>query len=79
MSWGVSTDTHLAGYRVYRSTDGVSWQIVASTTGTTASNTQSKGLASVRFYVKAYDKAGNQSNATNTISLSKNLAACARA
>ena len=50
----------------------VSWQIVASTTGTTATNTHSKGLASVRFYVKAYDKAGNESNATNTITLSKN-------
>ena len=72
MSWGASTDTHLVGYRVYRSTDGVSWQIVVSTTGTTAGDVHSKGLASVRFYVKAYDKAGNESNATNTITLSKN-------
>jgi hypothetical protein len=72
LSWGASSDAHLVGYRVYRSTDGTTWQTVATTTATTASNTQSKTLSSVRFYVKAYDKAGNQSNATNTITLSKN-------
>ncbi len=72
LSWSSSTDSHLSGYRVYRSTDGASWQIIASTTGTSASNTHSKTLTTVRFYVKAYDKAGNESDATNTISLSKN-------
>ena len=72
MSWSASSDANLVGSRVYRSTDGVSWQIVSSTTGTTAVDTHSKTLTSVRFYVKAYDKAGNQSNATNTITLSKN-------
>jgi hypothetical protein len=72
LSWGLSTDTHLSGYRVYRSTDGATWHVVSSTTGTAATDSHSKGLTSVRFYVKAYDKAGNESNATNTISLSKN-------
>ncbi len=72
LTWGSSTDTYLVGYRVYRSTDGTTWQVVASTSGNTATNTHSKGLASVRFYVKAYDKAGNESNATNTVTLSKN-------
>ena len=72
MSWSASSDANLVGSRVYRSTDGVTWQIVSSTTGTTAVDTHSKTLTSVRFYVKAYDKAGNQSNATNTITLSKN-------
>jgi hypothetical protein len=72
LTWGLSTDVHLAGYRVYRSTDGSTWHVVSSTTGTTATDVHSKGLTSVRFYVKAYDKAGNESNATNTISLSKN-------
>jgi hypothetical protein len=72
LTWGLSTDTYLSGYRLYRSTDGTTWHIVSSTTGTTATDIHSKGLTSVRFYVKAYDKAGNESNATNTISLSKN-------
>lgn len=72
LSWGTSSDTNLVGYRVYRSTDGVTWQSIASTTSTSASDSTSKGLTTVRYYVKAYDKAGNDSNATNTISLSKN-------
>jgi hypothetical protein len=72
LSWGTASDTHLVGYRVYRSTDGTTWQIVSSTTGTSGSDSHSKTLATVRFYVKAYDKAGNESNATNTITLSKN-------
>jgi type II secretory pathway pseudopilin PulG len=72
LSWGTSSDTNLVGYRVYRSTDGTSWQIVSSTTGTSASDAHSKTLATVRFYVRAYDKAGNESSATNTITLSKN-------
>jgi hypothetical protein len=72
LTWGLSTDTYLSGYRLYRSTDGTTWHIVSSTTGTTATDIHSKGLTSVRFYVKAYDKAGNESNATYTISLSKN-------
>lgn len=72
LGWGSSSDTNLVGYRVYRSTDGTTWQTVASTTGTATSNTHSKSLATVRFYIKAYDRAGNESNATNTISLSKN-------
>jgi prepilin-type N-terminal cleavage/methylation domain-containing protein len=72
LSWGTSSDTNLVGYRVYRSTDGVTWQSIASTTGTSATDTNSKSLTTVRYYVKAYDKAGNDSNATNTITLSKN-------
>jgi chitin-binding protein len=72
LSWGAASDTNLVGYRVLRSTDGVTWQIVNSTTGTTATDSNSKTLTSVRFYIKAYDKAGNESNATNTITFSKN-------
>jgi type II secretory pathway pseudopilin PulG len=72
LSWSPSSDANLVGARLYRSTDGVSWQIVSSTTGTSAVDTHSKKLTSVRFYVKAYDKAGNESNATNTVTLSKN-------
>jgi prepilin-type N-terminal cleavage/methylation domain-containing protein len=72
LSWSTSSDTNLVGYRVYRSTDGVTWQVVSSTTGTSATDSHSKTLTTVRFYVKAYDRAGNDSNATNTITLSKN-------
>jgi type II secretory pathway pseudopilin PulG len=72
MSWDTSTDDNFVGYHVYRSTDGVTWQLVTSVVGTSASDTSSKGLSSTRYYVAAYDKAGNESNASNTILYSKN-------
>ena len=57
-----------------QSTDGVSWNPVGSTSGTSYSETHSKGLSSVRFYVAAYDSAGNVSAGAPTpvISLGKN-------
>ena len=73
LSWGISSDTNFRGYRIYRSTDGVTWSVFKQVAITTASdNTLKKSLDSVRYYVVAYDKAGNESNATNTIALSKN-------
>jgi len=73
LSWGISTDTNLRGYRIYRSTDGVSWSVFTQVSQTTVTDsTLKKSLDSVRYYTVAYDKAGNESNATNTISLSKN-------
>jgi hypothetical protein len=72
MSWNASTDLNFVGYHVYRSTDGVTWQLVTSVVGTSASDTSGKGLSSTRYYVAAYDKAGNESNASNTILYSKN-------
>ena len=73
LSWGISTDTNFRGYRVYRSTDGLTWSVFTQVAVTTATdNTLKKSLDSVRYYVVAYDKAGNESNATNTITLSKN-------
>lgn len=72
LAWSASTDTHLVGYRLYRSTDGVTWVLQTSTTSLSAVNTNSKSLTSVRYYVAGYDSAGNESNASSTISLAKN-------
>jgi prepilin-type N-terminal cleavage/methylation domain-containing protein len=72
LSWGAATDTNFRGYRVYRSTDGVTWEAVSSASSFSYTETHKKSLDSVRFYVVAYDRAGNESNATNTVSLSKN-------
>lgn len=72
LTWSASSDSNLVGYRIYRSTDGVTWAVVSSTTGLTGTDTHSKSLTSVRFYVAAYDKAGNESLASNIITLSKN-------
>ena len=72
LTWGASTDTNFRGSRVYRSTDGTTWSALTTVTGVSASDSHSKTLDSVRYYVVGYDKAGNESNATNIISLAKN-------
>lgn len=72
LSWAAASDTHLVGYHVYRSTNGVSWVLLKSTAFLNANDTNSKSLTSVRYYVTAYDAAGNDSNASSTISLAKN-------
>jgi prepilin-type N-terminal cleavage/methylation domain-containing protein len=72
LSWSASTDTNLRGYRVYRSTDNATWSVLTTTTGTSASDSHSKTLDSVRYKVTAYDKAGNESAETGIVTLSKN-------
>jgi hypothetical protein len=72
LSWGVSTDDNLHGYRVYKSTDGTTWSAIDTASSLSYDDVHKKNLDSVRFYVVAYDRAGNESNATNTVSLSKN-------
>ncbi len=72
LSWSASSDTYLVGYHVYRSTDGATWNLLLSTAALTATDSNAKSLTSVRYYVTAYDAAGNNSNASPTITLSKN-------
>jgi hypothetical protein len=72
LSWGASTDLHFSGYRVYVSVNSGAWTMLTSTAMNSASHTHQKTLDSVRFYAVGYDQAGNESNATNTVSLSKN-------
>lgn len=72
LSWGTSTDTNPSGYRAYRSVNNGAWEMVRQTVGTTHADTHVKTLDSVRFYAVAYDKAGNESDPTNEISLAKN-------
>jgi prepilin-type N-terminal cleavage/methylation domain-containing protein len=75
-TWSASTDAegNLRGYRVYRSTDGTTWDLLGSTVLTLYSDVHQKSLNSVRFHVVAYDRAGNTSGTAPTpaISLAKN-------
>jgi hypothetical protein len=72
LAWGVATDTNLRGYRVYQSTNGVTFDALGTTSSTSYATSHKKSLDTVRYYIVAYDKAGNESDATNTISLAKN-------
>jgi hypothetical protein len=69
--WGASTDTNFRSYRIYWNT-GSGWSELATTNALSYSHTHKKSLDTISFYVVGYDKAGNESDATNTISLSKN-------
>jgi hypothetical protein len=72
LNWGVSTDTNLLGYRVHRSVNGDPFTTLGSVATTSMNDTHSKTLTSVSFRVVAYDKAGNEGNPTDVITLSKN-------
>ena len=72
LTWGASTDTNFSGYRIYVSTNSGAWTVLSTTSLGSESTTNKKSLDSVRYYVVGYDKAGNESDATNITSLSKN-------
>jgi len=72
LSWGSSTDTNFKGYRVYRSINSAAWSAIGTSSTSTFTDSNKKALDSVRYFVVGYDKAGNESNATNTISIAKN-------
>ncbi len=77
ISWSASTDAegNLRGYRVYRSTDGSTWpELTPPVAVPYKIDSHAKTLNSVRYYVVAYDKAGNVSAAAPdpVISLAKN-------
>jgi hypothetical protein len=72
LSWGVSTDANLLGYRIYKSVNGAGYTLLKTTSTTSTSDTDSKSLTSLSYYVAAYDKAGNEGPKTNVISLTKN-------
>lgn len=63
LSWNASTDNvAVTGYYIYK--DGTN---VASSTSTSYTVTGLSAATSYNFYVKAYDAAGNISNASNTV------------
>lgn len=71
-AWDAATDTNFNGYRLYRSLEAAQYVAIAQTTGTTLTDTSPKNYASVRYVVRAYDKAGNESADSAVISYSKN-------
>jgi chitodextrinase len=67
LSWGASTDAGgMAGYRLFQ--DGK--QLAATITGTSYTVTGLTAATTYAFVVKAYDKAGNVSAGTETLTIS---------
>jgi hypothetical protein len=71
LSWGTASGSPI-GYRVYESDNSGTWAVRTTTSLLTFTTTHKKSLDSVRYYVAAYDAAGNESDATNIISIAKN-------
>ncbi|HUC86818.1 MAG TPA: fibronectin type III domain-containing protein, partial [Candidatus Saccharimonadales bacterium] len=67
LAWDASTDTGgsgMAGYHVYRN-----GTLIASPTGTTYKNSGLKASTTYTYTVKAYDRTGDVSAASNTLSV----------
>lgn len=75
LTWGSSTDTNFRGYRIYKRVNGAAWLELATVSSTFRADTDSKAYDSLQYYVVGYDKAGNESTPTNTVSLAKNQCA----
>ncbi len=71
LSWGTASGSPL-GYRVYESDNSGAYALRTTSSLLTYTTTHKKSLDSVRFYVAAYDAAGNESDETNIISIAKN-------
>jgi hypothetical protein len=74
LNWdaGSPADTNHAGYRLYRSVESGAFEAISTTSALAITDTSPKNYASVRYLVRAYDKAGNESVDSSVISYAKN-------
>lgn len=72
LTWDASSDTYLSGYRLYRSIDSAAFSAVGNTSSTSISDTSKKTSDSVRYFVRAYDRAGNESLDSNVLTYARN-------
>jgi subtilisin family serine protease len=70
LGWDASSDAggNLAGYEIYRSSNGSPFTKIATTTGTSFRNAGLPHGQTYSYYVVAYDTAGNHSPPTGTLS-----------
>jgi type II secretory pathway pseudopilin PulG len=71
-NWDASTDTNLFGYRLYRSIESGPFALTNQTTSLAVTDVSPKNYASVRYLIRSYDRAGNESNDSSQISYAKN-------
>jgi type II secretory pathway pseudopilin PulG len=69
---GSPADVNHAGYRLYRSVESGPYQAISTTQSLALPDTSPKNYASVRYFVRAFDKAGNESTDSSVISFAKN-------
>ena len=69
---GSPVDVNHSGYRLYRSVESGPFTAVSTTPSLALTDTSPKNYASVRYLVRAYDKAGNESVDSSILSYAKN-------
>jgi YVTN family beta-propeller protein len=70
LTWSASTDNvGVAGYIVYRSTNGGNGSEVARTSSLTWTDTSARAGTRYTYNLRAYDAAGNQSSRTSLVSI----------
>lgn len=71
-TWNPSDDANPSGYRLYRSVSSRPWEVIATTSDLQGQDTTRKSIDSVRYFVRAYDKAGNESGDSDVVSYARN-------
>lgn len=69
---GSPADVNHSGYRLYRSVESGPFIAVSTTSSLALTDTSPKNYASVRYLVRAYDKAANESVDSSILSYAKN-------
>ncbi len=70
LSWGAATDNRgVSGYKIYRAVDSGSYAFLAATSGTSYNNKGLNDNREYKYYVTAYDAAGNESDRTGIITV----------
>jgi hypothetical protein len=72
-NWDTSTDANFNGYRLYRSLESGPFELIKQSTALTMTDAWAKNYGSVRYLVRSYDKAGNESDdSAQILSYAKN-------
>ncbi len=67
LAWDAATDNKaVSGYNIYRALDTGSFSWITSTSSTSCNNSGLTSNKNYKYYVKAYDAAGNESDASDT-------------
>ncbi len=78
VTWAAGSEADLAGYRVYRSTNGAAAILAGYETSTTYVDTSVGARASYRYEVTAVDQSGNESPRASTTQVFVSTTAPAR-
>ncbi len=76
LSWDAAVDPELYGYEIWRSVDGGPFALLSAVRAdmhTAYEDASAVAGSRLRYYVRAYDRAGNKSEPTNTVEIALSL------